>query len=163
MISLLLGVLTSVTPNFSIFLINLYFGTFFDYLIYVTYINEVKMTEKQQKEAEDKFTSYTKKQLTEVDIEKAHKKSKNLGDQIENFKLLMSLAKDALAGRYKISKMDLAIITGAIIYVVSPIDAIPDFIPMAGWLDDIGVIALAMNKLNTVIEDYKIWKETIKV
>ena len=121
------------------------------------------MTEKQQKEAEEKFTSYTKKELTEVDIEKAHKKSKNLGDQIENFKLLMALAKDALAGRYKISKMDLAIITGAIIYVVSPIDAIPDFIPMAGWLDDIGVIALAMNKLNAVIEDYKIWKETIEV
>ena len=30
----------------------------------------------------------------------------------------------------------------AIVYVVSPIDLIPDVIPVIGWLDDVGVIAL---------------------
>ena len=30
----------------------------------------------------------------------------------------------------------------AIAYVVSPIDLIPDAIPVLGWLDDIGVVAL---------------------
>jgi uncharacterized membrane protein YkvA (DUF1232 family) len=30
----------------------------------------------------------------------------------------------------------------AVVYVVSPIDLIPDAIPVIGWLDDIGVIAL---------------------
>ena len=30
----------------------------------------------------------------------------------------------------------------AVAYVISPIDLIPDCIPVIGWLDDIGVVAL---------------------
>jgi uncharacterized membrane protein YkvA (DUF1232 family) len=30
---------------------------------------------------------------------------------------------------------------GAIAYVVLPFDAIPDFIPVIGWLDDVGVVS----------------------
>lgn len=33
-----------------------------------------------------------------------------------------------------------------IVYVISPIDFIPDVIPVAGWVDDLIVIALALNK-----------------
>ena len=35
----------------------------------------------------------------------------------------------------------------AVLYVVSPIDAIPDVIPVIGWLDDIGVLSLAATML----------------
>lgn len=31
----------------------------------------------------------------------------------------------------------------AIVYFLSPIDLIPDFIPVLGWLDDIGVLSAA--------------------
>jgi len=31
----------------------------------------------------------------------------------------------------------------ALIYVVSPVDAIPDIMPIVGWLDDVGVLAMA--------------------
>jgi uncharacterized membrane protein YkvA (DUF1232 family) len=27
----------------------------------------------------------------------------------------------------------------ALLYIISPIDAIPDFIPVAGWVDDLAV------------------------
>lgn len=30
----------------------------------------------------------------------------------------------------------------AALYVVSPLDLIPDWIPVVGWLDDVGVLAL---------------------
>lgn len=28
----------------------------------------------------------------------------------------------------------------AVLYVVSPVDAVPDVIPLMGWLDDVGVL-----------------------
>ena len=34
----------------------------------------------------------------------------------------------------------------AVGYVVSPIDLVPDFIPIAGWVDDLVVITMALNK-----------------
>jgi uncharacterized membrane protein YkvA (DUF1232 family) len=34
-----------------------------------------------------------------------------------------------------------------IAYVIFPIDALPDFIPIVGWLDDLGVICLGGYKL----------------
>lgn len=36
----------------------------------------------------------------------------------------------------------------AILYVISPIDLIPDVLPILGWLDDLGVIALALQAWN---------------
>lgn len=39
-------------------------------------------------------------------------------------------------------------VAAAVAYVVSPLDLVPDIIPILGWLDDIGVIALLVNYLN---------------
>jgi uncharacterized membrane protein YkvA (DUF1232 family) len=32
----------------------------------------------------------------------------------------------------------------AVVYIIWPIDLIPDFVPIIGWLDDIGITALAV-------------------
>ncbi|MBF5043188.1 DUF1232 domain-containing protein [Aggregicoccus sp. 17bor-14] len=31
----------------------------------------------------------------------------------------------------------------ALLYLLSPVDAVPDFIPVLGWLDDLGVLSAA--------------------
>ena len=36
----------------------------------------------------------------------------------------------------------------AFLYIISPIDFISDVIPIIGWLDDIGVLGLAINQMN---------------
>ena len=50
-------------------------------------------------------------------------------------------------------------VVGTLIYVFSPIDAIPDFLPFAGLIDDAGVVAVCLSLLNSDIERYTEWKE----
>lgn len=35
----------------------------------------------------------------------------------------------------------------AVIYIVSPLDLIPDWFPVVGWLDDLGVLAWAARQV----------------
>ena len=35
----------------------------------------------------------------------------------------------------------------AMLYVISPLDLIPDFIPVIGWLDDLGVLVWAARQV----------------
>ncbi len=43
----------------------------------------------------------------------------------------------------------------ALVYVISPIDAIPDVVPLVGWLDDIGVMSLAVAWMWKVVGRYR--------
>lgn len=36
------------------------------------------------------------------------------------------------------------LVVGAVLYAIVPTDAIPDVIPVVGWLDDIGVLGIAV-------------------
>ena len=47
-----------------------------------------------------------------------------------------------------------AIVTAALVYLVSPIDAVPDLIPIVGLTDDVGVLTLAFAKLATDLKKY---------
>ena len=40
---------------------------------------------------------------------------------------------------------DKAVIVGALLYLISPVDFIPDWIPVVGWLDDLGVATFTLN------------------
>ena len=59
---------------------------------------------------------------------------------------------------YTITSKTKLIIAGTLAYVVLPIDVIPDFIPVVGWLDDAFILGLAINTLSEEIEKFKIFK-----
>jgi len=40
-------------------------------------------------------------------------------------------------------------------YVIMPVDAIPDVAPVLGWLDDLGMIAIALGYIMKVTRRYK--------
>lgn len=55
-----------------------------------------------------------------------------------------------------VSLKDKAIIVGALGYLISPIDVIPDAIPIAGLTDDLSVLIYVINKVwNNVGDDVK--------
>jgi uncharacterized membrane protein YkvA (DUF1232 family) len=50
---------------------------------------------------------------------------------------------------------DLALIAGAVAYVLMPLDAVPDLIPVAGQLDDATVIGFILRKLGSKIKEFR--------
>ncbi len=48
-----------------------------------------------------------------------------------------------------------ALAIGALIYMISPLDAVPDPIPIVGLLDDVGIITAAFTKLANELKKYR--------
>lgn len=72
---------------------------------------------------------------------------------------LTRLTVDYSNGKYRsIPFKSVAAIAAAILYFVSPIDVIPDFIPVIGYVDDAAVIALCMKMVGVDVEAYREWK-----
>ena len=73
--------------------------------------------------------------------------------------LLTKMLRDYFRGDYTdIPWKTIALIVPAIFYVVNPVDLIPDFIPVVGWLDDAAVVALAVGRIQHQIQKYLAWK-----
>ena len=52
------------------------------------------------------------------------------------------------------------VIGGAVLaYALSPIDLIPDFIPVVGYADDAAVIAWVLNSIAEELKDFKNWEQ----
>ena len=80
----------------------------------------------------------------------------------ENMKILVQLVKDVMSGEYKkVPYVCIATVIGAIVYFVSPVDALPDVLPALGFVDDAAVIALVLAAFKDYIDDYVAWKNSV--
>lgn len=48
----------------------------------------------------------------------------------------LPMMKDIFSGNYRPSVTTLLILAITLIYLISPVDLLPDFIPLLGWTDD---------------------------
>ncbi len=71
----------------------------------------------------------------------------------DHFKLLLNMIRDP---EFNTSTKTKLLIAGTLAYVILPLDVIPDFLPIVGWLDDIFILGLANDSLRDDIEAYKI-------
>lgn len=99
-----------------------------------------------------------KKKLNEA-YEKANKNKENMGSIWDQFQLLLSLAKDYFNGSYKdISKNSVLAIVAGMLYFLSPVDLIPDFILGFGLIDDVFILGLVIKQVALDIQKYQKWK-----
>jgi uncharacterized membrane protein YkvA (DUF1232 family) len=74
--------------------------------------------------------------------------------------LLVRLLKAWKGGSYRgLSVRTLASCAVALLYVLSPVDLIPDFIPGIGLIDDAAVLALLLHSLAQDLAAFRIWEE----
>ena len=105
------------------------------------------------------FEQFRNMSVSQKDFDQAEVKAANLDEKAGDFKLLIAMGRDTIAGRYKMNKWNLFVIVGTVVYVLSPLDAIPDVIPVLGWIDDLTIVGYAIGKLSAEMRKYKTFKE----
>lgn len=88
------------------------------------------------------------------------KQNPNLMAYIQEIPTLYYMLQDYIKGNYKeIPFKSILGITAAVLYFICPLDLLPDFIPVLGQLDDIGVLIKAVQLIYSDVMVYKAWKE----
>ncbi|MCR9014021.1 YkvA family protein [Aquiflexum gelatinilyticum] len=64
------------------------------------------------------------------------------------------------SGKFKVSSKTLGLIVLGLVYFVTPIDIIPDFMPILGFTDDLSVILAVFNSVKHEVEDFLNWEKT---
>ncbi len=124
-----------------------------------------KVTKKQAEDALNKGA----KNVTEEDLQKVLDKQREIEDKfkgngplgrfVADLKILFSIIKDYISGEYReIPWWSIASIVAALLYVLSPVDLIPDFIPVIGTIDDAMVVAICLAMVENDLHEYKDWK-----
>ncbi|MDD3588587.1 MAG: YkvA family protein [Thermoguttaceae bacterium] len=89
----------------------------------------------------------------------AWQKAKQVKGFFDEFIWGLRLLKDYRVGRYKAPWKLIAAAGFAAIYLISPIDLIPDFIPVLGFADDLSVFLFVLKVFQAEIEQYRQWKD----
>ena len=75
--------------------------------------------------------------------------------------LLLDMLKTWAKGEYKeVPWMTLLLSTGALVYFVNPLDAVPDMVPAFGLLDDATVIGFVVASIKQDIENFRTYNFT---
>ncbi|MBD5401203.1 DUF1232 domain-containing protein [bacterium] len=110
-------------------------------------------------EDENKWMKF--KEKFEIFIKKA-KKIPVLGRMIDDIVCMVSLVDSYVKKEYKdIPVATIISIVAALIYLLSPIDIIPDMIPIIGYLDDVAVLLFILNfGVDKDLEKYRLWQKS---
>ena len=82
----------------------------------------------------------------------------------DDIKTSFALIRDWFNGSYdKVPARMIVSLAGALIYLVSPLDLIPDWVPMAGLVDDAAMLAFVFQLSKVDLNAYRRWKESQRV
>ena len=95
---------------------------------------------------------------TALDRAEHHRKGP-IGRVWDDLMSFIRLIRSWATGKYQAAPWkSLALIIGAILYFVSPLDAIPDIIPVLGFADDAFIIAFVMRHVRRDINAFRAWE-----
>lgn len=90
-------------------------------------------------------------------IVKGKKKFSEVQNEITT---LITMVTDSVRGSYKgLGKKNLLMIVAGLIYLINPLDIVPDFIFGIGFADDLSVLVYIISKLSEEMAKYRFWKK----
>ena len=91
---------------------------------------------------------------------KGSSEGSRLGRIKDDLRLLQSLCLAYWRGEYRsISPKSILFIVAGLMYFLSPLDALPDFIPGLGMFDAIAVLAWVMKQVTDELDAFRTWRE----
>ena len=82
-------------------------------------------------------------------------------ESIGQFEVAFRMVKAHVTNEYKgISNRTLGMLVLGLLYFVLPLDFLPDFIPVIGYVDDLTVIVAIFKSLSSDIEKFLEWERT---
>lgn len=119
------------------------------------YSNEAKAEEIIRDK--DKWESFKKKIYDFLD---KGKKIPVLGSVIDDIITMVELADAYVSKEYSDIPFGTIIsVVAALIYILAPIDLIPDFIPVIGYIDDVAIVCLVLNfGVDKDLDRFRKWK-----
>ena len=92
-------------------------------------------------------------------LENKLKKIPAVGEKLSNVPVMISLVRSYIKKEYvDIPIGSIIAIVGALIYFFSPVDLIPDSIPILGYCDDALVIGIAWKLVESDVAEYQKWQ-----
>ncbi|MEJ8590014.1 DUF1232 domain-containing protein [Riemerella anatipestifer] len=76
---------------------------------------------------------------------------------------LLRMIKATISKQYKPSVKNVLLPAIALVYIISPIDILPDFIPAIGVMDDLGILALVLPLLMKELNQFSEWETKKKM
>ena len=115
-----------------------------------TYSEEAKSTI----EDENKFERFVQRLENKLEL------IPGIGKYLSDIACMVSLVRSYIKKEYTDIPLGTIIsIVSTLLYIISPIDLIPDAIPGVGYLDDITLLILVSKKLiHSDVEEYKKWR-----
>jgi len=78
--------------------------------------------------------------------------------------VLGRMTKAYAQGHYRnVPWKSMLLIVGAILYFIDPIDFIPDFIPVTGLTDDLGILLWVINHVSEEIDKFILWEQNFSL
>jgi len=76
----------------------------------------------------------------------------------EQAKIMLAMVKDYWSGSYReVPYWAISAVALALLYVLNPVDVLPDVLPGVGYLDDATVVAFCLKLVQREIERYQEW------
>lgn len=118
-----------------------------------------EILEKGYSEAEKTLQDENKLGRLLTKIENKVKTIPGLGNTLANVPAMISLIRSYSKKEYVEAPIgSIVAIVSTFIYLATPVDLIPDAIPVIGHVDDIAVILACLKLVSSDIKDYEKWK-----
>lgn len=79
---------------------------------------------------------------------------------LSRLQVIFRMVKAYANGKYReVPWKSILLLTGGLVYFLMPIDLVPDFIPVTGYLDDLTIILWIYNALEKDIQAFMEWED----